>query len=218
MAIRETGKSDFMGGTNHGDQIDSSFKMLVDGEEKPIDGNSSYFGSSVELKQVSTIYEVDNPVQTPTAISMTNFEIGFGENTLQNRIEFTRPAELSAALVTMLSVDRYANADAKNLLITSTGEWSPNFEPVDISFFGHLSPRTSANEIKVYSPNGYHFEVEITSGWDKAVSRSEINDGRTNNKLYFSPIGFYPSAGPGLQVPAGHIIEVEAKYRLDTTN
>lgn len=217
MAVREVGKTDFMGGTNHGDHIDSSFIMLIDGEEKAIDGTTRYIGSEVEFKQVGTLYEVDNPVANPTANVNTDFKMAFGVSTLSNRVEFTRPIELSTALITMLSSDRHVNGDVNNTLLTGTAKWSPAFSPFDVSMPGHNAPRVNADTIQLTGPSGYSYEVKITKGWD-STSQSFVNSGAAYNKLYFSPIGSFPSVGPGINFPSGHVIEVEAEYRLDTSN
>ncbi len=218
MAVRESGKTDFMGGTNHGDQIDSRFALIIDGQEKVIDGRTRYIGETVEFEQVSRLFEVDNPTSNVTANVNTDFKMSYGVNLLNNRVEFTRPIELSGALLTMLSADRHENGDANGKSLTSVARWSPDFEPYDVSQAFHNAPATQSHTIQLSGSAGFTYEIKMIKGWDRDRRRSIVNSGVAYNKLYFSPIGNYPSAGPGLSVPAGHVIEVEAEYRLDTAN
>ncbi len=218
LAIREVGKSDFMGGSLHGDSIDNSFIMKVDGVERALDGTTVYRATTVEFVQNTTLYEVDVAQSVQTAQVDITFKIEHGLSTLNNRVAFLRPIELSSTFMAMLSAERRLS-DAGSLLLTGTGAYSPNFTPFNISNAGHGASRSGGpEEIRLSGPSGYNYSLKMVAGWDNPRRRSYISDDAGYNKLYFSPIGLYHSNGPGLQLPAGEVIEITAEYRLDTTN
>lgn len=218
VAVREVGKSDFMGGLIHGDYVGQSVSLLIDGEEQAIDGRSRYIGKTVEIKLAATLYEVDAATLNPTANLNTNFQLTFEKSTLSNRVEFLRPVELSSAFTAMLSVDRYVDADPQNTQLTSVGNWPPAFEDFDISQEAHGAPIVTADELNVSGLAGFSFNIKMVEGWEADRRRSYISGSPSYNKLYFSPIGLYESQGPGLRLTTGDVIESVAEYRLDTTN
>ena len=218
LAIREVGKSDFMGGRIHGDAIDSRFIMRIDGEERAIDGRTAYQGLRIKFEQDTTLYEVDVEADIETAKVQTIFSIEFESAVLSDRVAFTRPIELSSAFLAMLSTERQLDTGSL-AVITTEGAYSPDFTPIDVSRERHgAATSMGPDEVRLRGPTGYHFSVKMVDGWDDPLRRSYISGDPAYNKIYFSPIGLFKSTGPGLNVPAGYVIETTAEYRLDTTN
>ena len=218
FAIQETKKSDFMGGAGHGDDIADLFTLTVDETERVIDGESSYIGSTVGFRQESTLYEEGVEALNPSIDIEMNFEMDATVSRLDLRAELLRPMSIAITYMTMLSTDRYLGGDVNSLLLTSRGEWSPNFTPFDISNAGHGATRSSAERIKLSGPSGFSYDVAITEGWNDPNRVSFISESPLYNKVYFSPTGVFAPSGNGRAFPQGHVIEMKAEYRIDTAN
>jgi hypothetical protein len=202
LAIRESGKSDFMGGATHGDQEETrDLTVLVDGFPVTIDGATSYRAQQVELIQRSELLEVDNATRTVTANVTTRWLWRNNELRLYHHIEWVRSITVTTCYLGMWSLLRPG--------VTDAARWSPVYAPFDVSAVSHGAPQGAFERITLSGPLG-GFAAENVRGWsDYASPRSFVEDGAGGNKVYFAPFPF-----AGTAVTAGDVIEWETLYRI----
>lgn len=131
MAIQQTGKSDFMGGTAHGDEELFTATMLVDGAAVPLGGTGSFRCRRVEFLQGSDMYEVDTvPAKSNrVAKSYKRWVFEGAEVEVLNNIVWEDAITLSLTFMTMLTFQRW-NGD---LQISDRGYRAPLYLEEDIS-------------------------------------------------------------------------------------
>ncbi|QDP54368.1 MAG: hypothetical protein Unbinned4120contig1000_20 [Prokaryotic dsDNA virus sp.] len=220
LAVREAGKTDFMGGAAHGDQKASILLVFVDGVKITLDGATTYRGRRVEFIMTSKLLEADvapNP-DVETFDVITSFKVEAGDLYLKNRLVTLRDVDMVNFYLAMLSFERHLGGNTNAALLSENAYWSPDFVEWDISSEGHNAPSTDASRIMLSGPSGYSVDVEVLEGWDKPERTSFVQDTSQYNKLYFSPLGNYNSAGPGYSLVIGDEIEMLTRYRINTIN
>ncbi len=131
MAIRQLDKSDFMGGTAHGDEELFTVTMLIDGVTIPLGGTGNYRARRVEFLQGSDMYEVDTvPAKyNRVAKSYKRWVYEGGEVELFNHIVWEDSITLSQTFMTMLTLMRW-NGDVQ---ISDKAYRSPLYLEEDVS-------------------------------------------------------------------------------------
>lgn len=131
MAIRQLDKSDFMGGTAHGDEELFTVTMLIDGVATPLGGTGNYRARRVEFLQGSDMYEVDTvPAKSNrVAKSYKRWIFENGNVELFNNVAWEKSITLSLTFMTMLTLLRW-NGDTQ---ISDRGYRAPLYLTEDIS-------------------------------------------------------------------------------------
>jgi hypothetical protein len=207
-AIREDGKSDFMGGSVHGDQEETRpLTMLIDGKPVVPDGVTSYRAKQVELIERSELLEVDNPTRTVTALLTTRWLWRNNELILDQHLEWVRSINVLACYLGMWSLLRDG--------VTNEARVSPVYGAVDTSSIPHASPQGNFQRLTASGPLG-GFDMEAIKGWNTFAgnpSRALVQDAVAGNKMYFAPFRFTPATS----VTAGSAIEFATRYRVGLT-
>ena len=131
MAIRQLDKSDFMGGTAHGDEELFTVTMLIDGVATPLGGTGNYRARRVEFLQGSDMYEVDTvPAKlTRLARSYKRWVFEAGEVEVFNNVAWEAAVTLNLTFMSMLTFMRW-NVDTQ---ISNRGYRSPLYLEEDVS-------------------------------------------------------------------------------------
>ena len=191
MAVRLEGRPDFSGGSTHGDEIDTSFTLLVNGKPR----NPNEFTNtrtpcdSIKIIRTSNVYD---PNDHTTLIAEHGVEYAFGDKrmTLSQSLKWLVEEELNNCFLSMFTpsknyIDRaVANSDFKTIeLPTSTTA------PGDYSIVKH-----NATSVVMWdTQESFNADISIIdyptglSGGD-LISISD-NSGLDYNKLYFKVCG-----------------------------
>jgi hypothetical protein len=207
-AIREDGKTDFMGGATHGDQEETrALTLLIDGKQVTPDGVTSYRARQIECIQRSELLEVDNATRTVTARLTTRWLWRDNQLILDQHLEWVRSINVLACYLGMWSLLRGG--------VTDTARVSPAYDPVDVSTQPHASPAGNFQRLTQSGPLG-GFDMKAIKGWNTFAgnpSRALVQDAPAGNKLYFAPFRFTPATA----VTAGDVIEFATRYRVGLT-
>lgn len=212
-AIQQTGKPDFMGGVQHGDEIQSRSYLLIDGVSQITSpaGTRYYRCRKLEFIQASTLYEVGTSLSNPLAGVIKRWEWRDGEMLFSQRVTWQKVVSVNGAYLTMLPIERVQYNDT-GFQITSGAQREPGWELINVTSAGHATPDTDAGYIKIYGgSSGYAAEVEILKGWDKPNRRSTIEDAAIYNKFRFD------FTGPGYITSIGEVWDARSRYRLMKT-
>lgn len=209
-AIMIDGKTDFMGGNAHGDEIKVWDRLLIDGVEVSLSTAADYRCRRVELMQKSELFEPDTatPQSNLIATAYKRWVFEAGDVEIFEHLVFDAAVTLKQTYLAMLPILRLNGATQ----ITDTGYVSPLYEAQDISVDGFTPVYFDGKIAKISGPNGYSAEVEILEGWDKPNRRFNFSPAASYNKLYFDFTGAdYPTL-------VGEVMEARTRYRLDTSN
>lgn len=210
MAIKQSGKADFMGGAAHGDEELFSVTFMVDGVAKALGGTGNYRARRAEFLQGSNMYEVDTvvPKSNRLAKSYKRWIFEAAQIDVINQVVWEQAITLAQCYMTMLTWLRLNGSTQ----ISDKGFRAPLWAEEDISASGFTEVLSTANVAKASGPNGHSAEVEILEGWDKANRRFNFSPSPSYNKFYFE------YCGAGYAVSAGEIMRSHARYRIDTIN
>ncbi|MCF7778088.1 hypothetical protein GLP59_10595 [Sulfitobacter sp. M220] len=213
VAILEIGKSDFMGGSTHGDMQETrDLTLIVDGTDVTLDGTTSYVARRAEAIQQAHLLEVDNEIDTLSATLVTNWVWQDGLLRLRNWLRWERDMLIKTCYLTMLPPYRHVGVNPANPLISGTLRPSPQYAPFDISddTYGLTAPYLNAPR-NIITGDRYTIDIEIVKGWT-AQGRSRPVGNPSRNKIYYLP--FPVSNEVGVAVNSGDIIEWESVYRI----
>lgn len=129
-AIKQTGKSDFMGGTAHGDEELFYVRMLIDGTEIELGQTGNFRCRRVEFLQGSDMYEVDTiPAKdNRVAKNYKRWVYEAGELELFQRVEWEDAITLEVSYMTMCTLLRFNGTTQ----ISDKGYRSPLYLEEDI--------------------------------------------------------------------------------------
>jgi hypothetical protein len=203
LAIREVGKSDFMGGQTHGDMEETrDLQLFVDGNKVTPDGATTYRGGRIEAIQKAELWEVDQASRILTATLVTRWMWAQGELRLAHRLTWARSILVETCYMSMLSALR---------AVAQTAFRSPDYDAFDMLASGHAMPKTNAARMITTGPAGIKIDMEVVRGWTiSARSFAEDTASPARNKLYFGPF----EIGGSTSVTAGDAIEWETVYRI----
>ncbi len=208
MAIRQKGKSDFMGGSIHGNEMQTSMSMLVDGAPQALDQSGEFTARRVVFQQTSTLFEVDRSEAVRLAQADRQWTFENGEVVVSQRITWDAEVELVDTYLAMLPLERVG----KESLISRYGARSPDWGIEDIAEPGFVVKYSTSDHAIAWSEYGYQAEVEAMDGWDKAGRQFNISPAKIYNKFYFD------FTGGGYITKAGEVFESKVRYRLNTSN
>lgn len=209
-AIRQTGKSDFMGGNAHGDEEKVWVRMLIDGSEVDLAAAANYRCRRVEFMQHSELFEADTatPQSNKVADAYKRWVFEGGELEITQHIVWDDAISLQDTYMAMLTLLRTSGATQ----VSDKGYREPLWAEEDISVSGFTAVFSTASIAKASGPNGYSAEVEILEGWDKANREFNFSPSASYNKFYFD------FTGPGYTTTIGEVFKSRVRYKLDTKN
>lgn len=209
-AIKQIGKTDFMGGTAHGEEEFFAVAMLIDGVNVPLGGVGQFRGRRVEFVQGSDMYEVDTAIPKSNRVAKNYKRWSFAREVidLYQYIVWEDSLTLTDCYMTMLPWLRL-NGPTQ---ISDKAYRAPLYAVEDISTTGFVRVYDKTNNVKVSGPNGHSAEVRILKGWDKPNRRFNISETETYNKLYFE------FCGNNYVTQVGEIMDVHAQFIIDTRN
>jgi hypothetical protein len=182
-AIRQAGKSDFMGGTNHGDEEMSSAFMRVDGAPAPLSASGSFRWPahrghagerSIRGRHRST--EVKPCRRGAQAVGLREF---VGGAVPAHRLGALDPA------AGLLSHDAAVAAHERQ------ANQRHGISPAAFCAGGYFFSRVHPGRHRVCRVEGeraerFSAEVEIREGWDKPGRKAFISNSPLYNKFYFT--------------------------------
>nr|WP_314094232.1 hypothetical protein [uncultured Shinella sp.] len=214
LAIRESGKSDSMGGAAHGDhkKNSSGLRLLIDGTAKAFTGLSSvatYRCKTVSFLQSSTLYRADTtPVaNTVAALVDQRWEWANGQLDLYQRVQFKLVMTLNFAMLGMLPAVRFAPEDGGFSVTAAAERYSPLVYE-DVSTDGFTRLETQASTLKLMGSNGHGFEMQAEAGWELPGRKSYVSPDPNRNK------GYLDFVGNGYVSSLDEVIQSRVRYRL----
>lgn len=182
-AILEQGKSDFVGGMAHGDEISLWVNMQVDGIEVDPATPARYHGKVFKVQQHSQLYEEGTQAQVEWFKAWKTWEFSTDGVDISQKLEFQRDAEIHSFYNCFLCIAR--NQDANSMATTAQyGSVSPYYEKEDL--------RPSERQIVYYpSPTkaiafggGVSYSAEFLEGYEhQDAANTEFNP--ANNIMFF---------------------------------
>lgn len=209
-AVKEVGKSDYMGGWRHGDDQLVTVTMLADGQEIDPAFIGNFKCSRFEVIQRSELLEVDNPTRTVRANAYRRWVYEDGKLELFNHVVFSASIDIEITFFNMFPIHRFAPDGVT--LVTGTAFRSPLYQSEDVSAIGFPITFTKSNIIKYAGPNGWAAEVEVVDGWDKPGRNTWIQNTEEYNK------GYFDYTGDNYPVAVGDALSGRAVYRIFNAN
>lgn len=205
VAIREVGKSDFMGGSTHGDMQETRpLILLVDGQRVTPDGSTALRARRIEAIQKAQLWEVDNAANVLAADLVTRWVWERGEMQLAHHLTWRRNMTLQAAYLTMLPILRS---------VSTEGYAAPDYAPVNIGVAAHGFPNSNTARL-ITTGGGIRSEIEVIRGTEFiAGAFIDAIAVPARNKVYFSVV----PVGGATAVTVGNVIDWEAIYRIGVT-
>jgi hypothetical protein len=204
----------YMGGRAHGNEFVDSVQLFVDGRPRSMEDFGVYRCSELRLVAVSTIFNYGGKVtpegraEIPLCRKTTSWTFANGARELAQRIEFLSRPSVKMLYLAMLPIKR---SGKMNDWITDKASCAPLWTPVDVAGVDATWPDSQSNHIRIWGPSGISAEVEITKGWDRPNRRSRVANRKFYNKIYFDFLGETE------ELSAGDVLEVAARYRIDTS-
>lgn len=209
-AIKETGKSDYMGGWRHGDDQAVEVTILVDGAILDTAFVGNFKCSRFEIIQKSELLEVDNPTRTVRGTAYRRWVYENGELELFNHFVAASAFNIKITFFNMFPIHRMGTDGTTQ--ITDKAFRSPMYAPEDVSAVGFPITYTKSNIIKYSGPNGWAAEIEVVEGWDKPNRNTWIQNTEEYNK------GYFDYTGDNYPVVAGDTLSGRAIYRIFNNN
>ncbi len=208
-AIKETGAADFIGGSNHGDEVLIDAQLYVDGKQKDLLRSEKIYGQELIFIHHSTLFR-SNTLK-PVADYVRTYNVSVGGIVLTQEIKWLEPLEVSDSYLAMLPIRRNLNGETGEL-ITEVGVRddgaiedlsSPGFVPV----YTIGTQRAKAWSIK----SGIYASVQILEDGGGPPAEFNFSNSPAYNKFYFDFTQRH-------MITAGEIWQVSTKYFLDTVN
>lgn len=218
-AIMINGRSDFIGGNAHGNEIRFSNLMLVDGIERSLTTPATYSCRRLNLFQASHMYlpsaSADGKVYTPIGTNVADsykrwqFERP-GEVELTQQVKWLAVHTLSITYLTMVPAWRSIDG----VQITDKAIISPLWDTQDVGVTPFSQIYTLADEIMLSGPSGYSVMARILEGWDKPNRNSRVSNSPdpNYNKIYFD------FTGTGYVTSIGEVMRARSIIRIDSVN
>lgn len=202
VAIREVGKSDFVGGSTHGDMQETRpLILLVDGQRVIPDSATPLRARRIEAMQKAQLWEVDNTSNVLAADLVTRWVWERSEMRLAHHLVWRRNMTLQAAYLAMLPILR---------AVSTEGYAAPDYASVNIGVAGHGFPNSNTARL-ITIGGGIRSEIEVIRG--AVFIAGAFIDAiavPVRDKVYFSVV----PVGGATVVTAGNVINWEVVYRI----
>ena len=218
MAIMIDGRSDFIGGSLHGDEVLNGIAFIVDGVKKTINDMTELTAfDTLRIVENTTMYD---PADNVTAVATHGKEYVFTAEglTLKQFVNWTTVQNIATSYMTMLPILR--GNDAYSALQVSDTYYADN----DFLEYNIATPEKTAafaykkdvRHVTIYSnKSGVCASVDVVKtpntvggGW------FQISDAATYNKVYFTCAGYINDH----TTQKGERWETETKYKLSVNN
>lgn len=200
-AIKETGASDFMGGTAHGDENTIFGEGYLDGKRLDLSNDFTMSGKKFEFLSVSELNRVDIPSEV-VCNHVKKYTFTVNSVKVDQVFKFLEGMALDASYVAMFPINR---AYTQTL-------WRNSMDSIeDISQDNHPQVRTIGNKQSVFMSGDIltaTVDIECESNHIATLYVSG-SDSPRYNKVYFSFIG------EGGKVVSGEKVKVSTTYTLD---
>jgi hypothetical protein len=219
-AIKEDGAPDHIGGY-HGDEVKTSFVMLLDGVEVPLGVPATLVGKKLEYVQYAKLYRCNTQEEVATHMirAVLSYADGGTKIHLTQKVVWSKALVISSAMLTMLPIKRLLN-DSSGQVITDTAMRAPYASKEDVSTTGFVQINTvgSLPEVKLWGPTGISASAEILKRPDIANCGFYIANAINYNKPYFSVAGTKVSTMGGVThtTTIGETWDVESVIRMTT--
>lgn len=218
MALFEEGANDFIGGTLHGDEIVTEYKLLADGEPVSLDGKVELEVDSLTFNTISELFRDNTTTEDVVKIGTHKKTYLFSKNglTVDQEINFEKSMTLKKSYLAMLPTLRKSEG-ATGGQITDTVKTNPESPEYDVSEEGFDLTElrnVSTNKVELWGKeSGFKASVEILKKTPEIMpSIFHISDAPAYNKIYF---GFNED---GQRVEVGDTWQQTTQYKIDTTN
>lgn len=181
-AIKIEGKSDFMGGLAHGDEILTSISMFINGVSQPF-LNKTYSVDSVEFIQQSNLYEPDTATPQSVVAATNHKRWVFTKDgvSLQQTIVWSGSYDIDVAYMGMLPALR----DSGSIKITDSAYRSPLWIKEDISVAGFPQVNSDSTNLNL-SGNMYSVTSSAPKGFTDPSRFVNVSPADLYNKIYYS--------------------------------
>ena len=220
-AIKEDGAPDHIGGY-HGDEVKTSFVMLLDGVEVPLGVPATLVGKKLEYVQYAKLYRCNTQEEVATHMirAVLSYADGGTKIHLTQRVVWSKALVISSAMLTMLPIKRLLN-DSSGQVITDTAMRAPYASKEDVSTTGFVQINTvgSLPDVKLWGPTGISASAEILKRPDIDNCGFYIANAINYNKPYFSVAGTKVSTMGGVThlTSPGETWDVESVIRMTTS-
>jgi hypothetical protein len=217
MAVKIVGRTDFIGGYEHGDEWETAVEYFVDGEKVDITTKTELTDfNEIRVKSVSNMYDPDDH-ETLVGIHGKEWVFTKDSATLYQSIQwlFANNTDMTASYMSMFPAIRGNDANADNQ-ITSKFFDDVNFTTRDCSvygFDGDMSKET--RKVTLYSPeSGFYGDVEVINYPDYPDSKFVFLSNGENqaNKIYFGVCGYSSTRGT---VEPNQVWKTKTVYKLE---
>lgn len=181
-AIKIKGKSDFMGGLSHGDEILTSISMFINGVSRPLT-SSTYLADSIEFIQQSNLYEPDTATPQSTIAATAHKRWVFSKDgvTIQQSVVWGGEYDIDVAYMGMLPMLRLSGSDQ----ITDSAYRSPLWVKEDVSQPGFPQVNSTSDQVKLSGPN-YSAISSAIDGFTDPSRFVNVSPAELYNKIYYS--------------------------------
>lgn len=220
MALQIAGRSDFIGLGNHGDEIQTSFKLFIDGAE--VLETDTFTDKEWSKAQLVTTLAMYDPNDHTTIVGyhtrIDTVDAVSRKVTIQNKVEFVQNLSLSFSYLFMCPIMRTYNGkqitdtfiDDKDYVLTdcSTTTFNPTSENNGVGRY--------KEGVTEYDFWGADYKI---NGYAKIIRRilpsgvapiSYVSSADAYNKIYLSACGYSTS------VASGDIWIMETEFYLDS--
>lgn len=222
MAIRLDGRSDYIGLGNHGDEIQSLFKLYVDGEEITENGTFDLREfHKAQLIQKLTMYDpLDHETIVGYHTRIDTIDADRRTVTIENRVEFVTSQTIRAGYLFMCPISRSHDSvqitdtfiDNRDYVLTDCS--SMEFDPSDANN-GVGKTKQGVTEYQFWGAgldlHGYARVLRRVAP-DAYVPNSHISNDASYNKIYFG------MCSNGDTVENGTVWLMETEFYLDSGN
>lgn len=163
-AVRETGKSDFVGGAAHGDEICKWVNMQLDGDEIDPSVAGRFYGKVFRVQQESQLYEEGTQAAVEWFKAWKSWEFSTDGVEITQRLEFQRDADIDSFYNCFLCIAR--NEDSNQNATTSMyGAQYPKYIKCDLISREHSPYKQNDVTLATAWGGGVHFKVEFLEGY-----------------------------------------------------
>ena len=221
-AWKVQGAADYIGGY-HGDEVKTSFVLLLDGVEVPTNTVVTLVGKKLEYVQYSKLYQCNTQIEVGThmkRVALTHAESGAKISMVQ-RVVWSKVLVLESSMMTMLPIKRLLS-DTVGEVITDTAMRAPyaSKEDVAVSGFPHVITLGSLPDAKLWGPTGISASAEILKHPGLSSCGFYVANAVNYNKFYYSVggSGLTTMGGVNHTTTIGETWDVESVIRMTTSN
>lgn len=210
MAIKIDGRSDFIGGNLHGDEVVNAIHLFVDGAKKTIEELSTI--TEFETFRIVESTQMYDPNDNATKVATHGKEYTFTENglNLKQSVNWQTKQNITTSYMTMLPIFR-GNDNYSALQISDRVYTDVDFVEYDVSVPGNYPGFAWKKDVRsatIYSDkSGVCATVEIIRAPDAdGGGWFQVSSAASYNKLYFACAGRN----------AIHVTEVGERWNTET--